>query len=653
MFPETHDENSPFQMTISLSVLDDLGIRLYSNIPAVLSEIVANAWDADATNVWIDISKEDNCIIVTDNGRGMTQDEINAKYLTVGYRKREVEPGKTPLGRSPMGRKGIGKLSVFSIANTLEIHSIKDNQKNALMMNSSDIRAIISAQRTTYKPKALSKDRIRITHGTQIILTDLKKNITSALDQHLRERLARRFSIIGHDNDFVVKLNGIEISAKERDYYHLVQFMWYLGDNRDEFVSRCKNLEQDFSYSETISVDDKDFKVKGWVGTVFESGKLDDTTNTIVIFANGKLVHEDLLKDLNETGVYASFLIGEIDANFLDADDQDDIVTSNRQSIQQDAERYIELKAFVRRLLKKIQTNWTQLRHEKGADRLIKEISPLGDWYDKLGDDQRKVAKNLLGKIESFGLPDEYSRREVVKATILAFEKLALEHQLSLLDNIETHDQFAVLQKVIGNVNELEMVHYYQIARGRVDIIRAFEKIVDDDEKEKIIQEYLFKYLWLLDPSWEMAKGSSRLEEQITTEFKKIENNLSEEERNGRVDIRYQTITGNHVIIELKRYSATVTVFTLSEQINRYKETLKKCLQAKYPNDKSDYHIECVCVLGKPPKEGIEQAKKTLASVDARFVTYDELIDRARQSYQDFLDASRKVSELNQLLSQI
>ena len=35
-------------MSTSLSSLEHLGINLYSNIPAVLSEIVANAWDADA-----------------------------------------------------------------------------------------------------------------------------------------------------------------------------------------------------------------------------------------------------------------------------------------------------------------------------------------------------------------------------------------------------------------------------------------------------------------------------------------------------------------------------------------------------------------------------------------------------------------------------
>ena len=42
-----------FTMSLSLNVLNHLGINLYSNVPAVLSEIVANSWDADAENVTI------------------------------------------------------------------------------------------------------------------------------------------------------------------------------------------------------------------------------------------------------------------------------------------------------------------------------------------------------------------------------------------------------------------------------------------------------------------------------------------------------------------------------------------------------------------------------------------------------------------------
>ena len=42
--------NLPYTMTISLNVLHHLGIGLYSNIPTVMSEVVANAGDPDASH---------------------------------------------------------------------------------------------------------------------------------------------------------------------------------------------------------------------------------------------------------------------------------------------------------------------------------------------------------------------------------------------------------------------------------------------------------------------------------------------------------------------------------------------------------------------------------------------------------------------------
>jgi hypothetical protein len=63
---------SPYEMTVDLNVLDHLGINLYSNIAAVLTEAVANAWDADADKVQIRVDPESKWIEIEDDGIGMT-----------------------------------------------------------------------------------------------------------------------------------------------------------------------------------------------------------------------------------------------------------------------------------------------------------------------------------------------------------------------------------------------------------------------------------------------------------------------------------------------------------------------------------------------------------------------------------------------------
>ena len=126
-----------YKMTVDLNVLDHLGINLYSNIAAVLTEAVANAWDADAETVDIKIDPDRNWIEIVDDGIGMSVDDMNGKYLRVGYRRRDedAEHGKTTAkGRPVMGRKGLGKLSLFSIANVIEVESAKDGSAHGLRL---------------------------------------------------------------------------------------------------------------------------------------------------------------------------------------------------------------------------------------------------------------------------------------------------------------------------------------------------------------------------------------------------------------------------------------------------------------------------------------------------------------------------------------
>src|SRR3981189_3458375 len=135
------EESHPYTMRLSLSVLDHLGRNLYSNIPAVLSEVVANAWDADANTVEIVIDVDSGEISVTDDGIGMTPVDLNNRFLYVGFERRKAGASVTAGGRAVMGRKGIGKLSLFAIADTVRVESVKEGQRAGLVMRTEDIRS--------------------------------------------------------------------------------------------------------------------------------------------------------------------------------------------------------------------------------------------------------------------------------------------------------------------------------------------------------------------------------------------------------------------------------------------------------------------------------------------------------------------------------
>jgi hypothetical protein len=190
--------NSKYKMTMSLNILNHLGIKLYSNVPSVLSEVVANAWDADAEKVDIIIDKDK--ITIGDDGQGMTVDEANNKYLYIGYERRKQKGEDiTPKHKRPvMGRKGIGKLSLFSIADTIKVYSKKGKEKHGFIMSAKKIQKLLKRKENKeYNPEPILEKDINLNgHNTEIVITDLKKkNIHTA--PALKKRIARRFSIIG------------------------------------------------------------------------------------------------------------------------------------------------------------------------------------------------------------------------------------------------------------------------------------------------------------------------------------------------------------------------------------------------------------------------------------------------------------------------
>lgn len=71
-----------YTLNVDPRILELLGPNLYTNIYYVLAELIANAYDADAKNVYIISNKDD--IRVEDDGHGMSYEngEIR-KFLNV------------------------------------------------------------------------------------------------------------------------------------------------------------------------------------------------------------------------------------------------------------------------------------------------------------------------------------------------------------------------------------------------------------------------------------------------------------------------------------------------------------------------------------------------------------------------------------------
>lgn len=111
------------QIKTKARALDMLGRQQIAGIPTALSELFKNAHDAYADNVEVDYIRKKNLLILRDDGLGMTKDEFEERWLTIGTDSKltdedsigmpDVDLAKT--SRPIMGEKGIGRLAIASI----------------------------------------------------------------------------------------------------------------------------------------------------------------------------------------------------------------------------------------------------------------------------------------------------------------------------------------------------------------------------------------------------------------------------------------------------------------------------------------------------------------------------------------------------------
>ena len=673
------EREAKYKMSISLNVLNHLGLNLYSNTPAVLAEVIANSWDADATEVRVDFDIGGKVIRVSDDGTGMDVDDINEKYLRVGYQKREVDGNTTPDGRKPMGRKGIGKLSLFSIANSISVYTKKEETEGeAFRLDANKIKKAIQTEGSSssdsssaeqYEPELIDFAQEIDGQGTIIEIRDLKKvRLTAASVNGLRKKIARRFGLIADRENFKIIIDGQKVTFADRDYFHKAQFLYQYGDY--DYSQHCNNLEENgkqntrfarqgnFDTQGNLDSQGK-YSITGWIAVAKKSSDLDDgpdnedNLNKITILVRNKVAQEDILQEFRLGGMITKYLFGEIHADFLDSDDPnlEDCATSSRQRIKEDDPRYKALKSFVDSELRNIWKDTNKLKDRKGINVACELHPKIRKWFDSLSGDHKSAAKKLFGKINQLPIdvPDE--KRRIFISSILAFESLKLRSLLHRLEDL-TVENLPALETVFIQLDDLEASSYYNIVKQRIEVINKLTNLVDDDAREKALQKHLYNHLWLLDPSWERATSTARMETQIKNIIKEVDRSNDYEKY--RVDIYYTTTGSKHVVVELKRTNRKLATSDLYNQLDKYRSQILKLLRKAG----KDEPLEFICVIGEELQdwsdpEGKVTSEKILQALNARVVLYEQLIQNALEQYKDYLDNAKDVGITYQLIQSI
>lgn len=186
---------------------------IITNPSTAIVELVANCWDAYATEVnitWLDFNSEKQ-FVISDNGIGMTRDEFTYIWRAMSY-DRVSKYGETAnpppdvegLPRSVFGKNGKGRFASFCFATEYFITSRKNGQEFTYRV-----------YRKSDKPLVLEEvkfiDKGVVGHGTEIKGSGTIPKISLTEDQ-ARELLSTRFLA---NPAFKVFLNGEQITFND------------------------------------------------------------------------------------------------------------------------------------------------------------------------------------------------------------------------------------------------------------------------------------------------------------------------------------------------------------------------------------------------------------------------------------------------------
>src|ERR1035437_73487 len=362
------------KMTFDPMTIEHLGVRMYSTLPPVLAELIANCADADASTVTIrlDDKKKEKEIAVEDNGDGMSFADLNEKFLRIGRNRREDEKTEvTAKGRKIIGKKGLVKLSFFGIAKDIEVVTRKDGLESAFVMRWDDIKTA-GAKRKDYAPTLLRK-KIKCesnAHGTTVTLRGIKRESDFAPDD-LATSLSKLFIV---DPAFSISIvhNGGEPVAVENSqkYKHLVK-------------------EVEWDVPADIGDAQEFLKEKGITGHLIAT-KMPIPPNTnmrgITLFSRKKLVNNPEYFSDSTSSHFYSYLTGWLEVDFIDALPED-VIATDRQSLNWGHPAMVELRDKLRTVLNWLERDWRKKRGENREKFLAEKTGiNIPDWFSKLPD---------------------------------------------------------------------------------------------------------------------------------------------------------------------------------------------------------------------------------------------------------------------------
>jgi hypothetical protein len=544
-------EPKPFRLDFSNRVIEHLGIKLYQNRPTnVVAEFVSNCWDADATSVGVNLKAQQGdgppAISITDNGRGMTRDELTDEFLVIGRDRRAHPSQKTKGGRSPMGRKGIGKLAGFGIAKTIDVISIPNPKLRSgepqvssraywlrfeleqIVANSS------SGGASGYSPivigdgidletleSRLDENGLGVVFaellanaksgqggvGVYLHQTSLKKAINA---NQLLQSLGSRFTVTMLRPDFVVKVNGKEIAPKDA----LPAFLDF------GFGSFEAPL------TDKIEVDGVPREVKYWVRFVsLEDAAWPIENAGVGVYAHGKIAQDrPFFFGSRGKEIFSRYLYGVVEADWLD-EMADDVVSTDRRSLNWETDATEPLYTWGGLKLSTWIEGFQKWRMDQPKTDIVKRIRAVTTKGTLSGPEEEALATLLNEVLPSLGNDEEAKDRATTSFTEAWTHAPTRQLTQALWQKVFSSGDiapsaFAGLIESLRSSQVPEAMGLAVTMAQRVAAITSMRRMIEEESTETQLQRLIEQFPWLLGPQWEKLVANQTIKTLVTSKHK-------------------------------------------------------------------------------------------------------------------------------------
>ena len=561
-------EKKTFHIKVLGRLLELLGKQMYKRRDAAIAELIANCWDAGSSAVHVTTPKdhgydpEKSVIVIEDDGRGMSPEEVQGNYLIVG-RNRRREGTDIVDGRPVMGRKGIGKLAGFGIANRIHIVTWKNLQSTDFEL---DIGRLKENDGETQKVGIEGilgpvPSDAKSASGTRITLRLLKHKTAIAIDR-LKIALARRFSrtVRGRMKIFVND-EEIQDTSLELDIDKRVPTEGF----KNVRLSDGNTVRYSYVFSKNVI---PLAELRGF--SVYARGK---TAQAPPFFFE---------VEATASGQHATrYLMGVIEADFLDEgkDDDSDIISTDRQEIDWEHDSVQEFKTWGDGLTRKVLRDWVERRGRNMEDWILQdeEIAKRIGRLEPVSQNQVSKFLKILGQAES----DKERALELASALVRAYEYRNFHDVIQEIEAVSENPE--ELQRLLVHLKEwrvLESRAILEIVKGRLDIIEKFHVMAVNNAPEIAgskgddnMHDLLAGHPWLLNPEWQILAE----EKSISKQTERVEHPRCRQRGSLQTAVRFLGMSADQktVIIEIKRSAHPVELEEL-QRLDTYREKLSR-----------------------------------------------------------------------------